>query len=59
MYTVTGRAKELKDIAPTVQTEAQALSRGPIAQSLDLCRTDGKPTAAAAGPSYSVPMPAK
>ena len=55
MYTVTGRAKELATIAPTVQTEASALAKGPIAQSLDLCRTDT--SAVTAAPSYAVPKP--
>ena len=54
MYTVTGRAKELETVAPSVRTESDALKRGPIAQSLDLCRAEAGNVAA---PAYSMPKP--
>jgi len=51
MYSVTARAKELENIAPSVKTQAAALQKGPIAQSVELCRSE---TGAVTSPTYSV-----
>lgn len=54
MYSVTGRAKELENVAPSVRSQAEALKRGPIALSVDLCRAE---SGNVSKPSYSLPKP--
>ena len=52
MYSVTGRANELETIAPSVRSQAEALKRGPIAPSIQLCRAEPGNMAA---PTYALP----
>ena len=52
MYSLTGRAKELESIAPSVRSQVEALKRGPIAQSIELCRAESGNDAL---PRYALP----
>ena len=52
MYTLTGRAKVLESIAPTLLSAAEALKKGPLAKSLELCRAD---SGTVSTPTYTLP----
>jgi len=54
MYSLTGRAKELEAIAPTLLTLQGALKKGAVPKSLELCRAQG---GVKENPTYSVPKP--
>ena len=52
MYTLTGRAKELETIAPSLASATEALKKGPIAKQLELCQAGGTATDL---PTYNLP----
>ena len=54
MYTITARAKELGSIAPSVASLPEALKKGPLPKSVELCRAE---TGNVSAPSYSLPKP--
>jgi hypothetical protein len=55
MYTLTARGRELESIAPNLRSAAEALKKGPIAKSLELCRAE---SGSVNVPTYSMPKPA-
>ena len=52
MYTLTARAKDLDAIAPNVRSAPDALKKGPLPKTLELCRAE---TGNANSPTYSLP----